>query len=285
MTQALPPVRACIFDVDGTLINSEDIYTSIYNHILREYGRPEYPWAIKATQQSRGSRGTNRLLAWAQVPLSPAEWALKEKAHTHLFRNSETLAGIDDLLQKLKFQTTPPILLSLASSAGREKFALKTSHLACIGRAFQDSALQVFGDDLEMSDSKKKPEPDIFLLALRRLNAANTARGERALDPRECLVFEDSIAGVEAARRAGMRVVWVPHPGLARVCKGREMDVLMGRTEADDQVPDYATPVQGEARGPVVGEDGRLMSEDGVVEMRHSLENFPYRAYGIDVVE
>lgn len=56
MTQALPPVRACIFDVDGTLINSEDIYTTIYNHILREYGRPEYPWPIKATQQSRGSR-------------------------------------------------------------------------------------------------------------------------------------------------------------------------------------------------------------------------------------
>ena len=48
-------VRACIFDVDGTLINSEDVYTDIYNNILREYGRPDYPWAIKATQQSRGS--------------------------------------------------------------------------------------------------------------------------------------------------------------------------------------------------------------------------------------
>jgi len=53
---SLPPVRACIFDVDGTLINSEDIYTDIYNNILREYGRPDYPWAIKATQQSRGTK-------------------------------------------------------------------------------------------------------------------------------------------------------------------------------------------------------------------------------------
>lgn len=50
-----PPIRACIFDVDGTLINSEDIYTEIYNKILGEYGRPAYPWEIKATQQSRGT--------------------------------------------------------------------------------------------------------------------------------------------------------------------------------------------------------------------------------------
>jgi pseudouridine-5'-monophosphatase len=55
MAQEFPSVRACIFDVDGTLINSEDIYTNIYNNILLEHGRPNYPWAIKATQQSRGS--------------------------------------------------------------------------------------------------------------------------------------------------------------------------------------------------------------------------------------
>ena len=49
-----PPVRACIFDVDGLLINSEDIYTDIYNNILHSYGKPDLPWRIKAKQQSRG---------------------------------------------------------------------------------------------------------------------------------------------------------------------------------------------------------------------------------------
>ena len=48
------PVRACIFDVDGLLIDSEDIYTDIYNKILREHGKPDLPWSIKAKQQSRG---------------------------------------------------------------------------------------------------------------------------------------------------------------------------------------------------------------------------------------
>ncbi|KAG9186340.1 pseudouridine 5'-phosphatase [Alternaria panax] len=282
---SLPPVRACIFDVDGTLINSEDIYTDIYNNILREYGRPDYPWNIKATQQSRGTRGTKRLLDWAQVPLTPAEWSAREKDYTHLFKNSKVLSGVSTLLATLKTQTKPPVLLSLASSAGHQKFALKTSHIPAIQAAFDTPAFHVFGDDPEMSDSRKKPEPDIFLLALKRLNDAEAARGETSLEPGECLVFEDSIAGVEAARRAGMRVVWVPHPGLAEVCKGREMDVLMGRTEEDGYVPKYGQPVEGDARSPVVVDDGRLMSDDGMAELRFSLEDFPYAAYGISVVK
>ena len=54
MSATFPPVRACIFDVDGLLINSEDIYTDIYNNILCSYGKPDLPWSIKAKQQSRG---------------------------------------------------------------------------------------------------------------------------------------------------------------------------------------------------------------------------------------
>lgn len=54
-TNQLPPIRACIFDVDGTLIDSEDTYTEIYNNILHEYGKPDLPWSVKAKQQSRGS--------------------------------------------------------------------------------------------------------------------------------------------------------------------------------------------------------------------------------------
>ncbi|CAE7192979.1 hypothetical protein CFE70_007101 [Pyrenophora teres f. teres 0-1] len=285
MSKHLPPVRACIFDVDGTLINSEDIYTDIYNNILREYGRPDYPWNVKATQQSRGSSGTKRLLDWAQVPLTPVEWAAKEKQGTHLFKNSSILPGVDDLLTTLKTKTSPRVLLSLASSAGHHKFALKTSHIPVINHAFDDPAFHIFGDDPEMSDSRKKPEPDIFLLALKRLNSAETARGERALSPEECLVFEDSIAGVEAARRAGMRVIWVPHPGLAEVCRGREMDVLMGRTEEDGNVPNYSVTLDGDRAGLSATHNGRMMSEDTMAEMRLSLEGFPYQAYGINVLK
>jgi pseudouridine-5'-monophosphatase len=56
MTQSIPPVRACIFDVDGLLINSEDIYTEAYNNVLHEYNKPDLPWSIKARLQSGGRR-------------------------------------------------------------------------------------------------------------------------------------------------------------------------------------------------------------------------------------
>jgi hypothetical protein len=61
--------------------------------------------------------------------------------------------------------------------------------------------------------------------SLQRLNDALPV-GERPIKPIECLIFEDSIAGVEAGRRAGMRVVWVPHPGLLEAYRGRQHLIL-----------------------------------------------------------
>ncbi|KAF2190620.1 HAD-like protein [Zopfia rhizophila CBS 207.26] len=277
-----PLVRACIFDVDGTLLNSEDIYTKIYNNILREYGKPDYPWSIKATQQSRGTPGTLRLIEWAQLPLSVSDWKAKEKAHIDLFTKSKLLPGISTLLQTLKTQTSPTIKLALASSASRQSFSLKTSHISSISNIFPEAFCRIFGDDPDMTGCEKKPSPDIFLLALKRLNDMLVADGEPPLKAEECLVFEDSIAGVESARRANMRVIWVPHPGLAEVCRGREMDVLMGRTERDGERPDFsATGLEEEKQNLSRGK--RIMSEDGWAEMRVSLENFPYEEYGIQL--
>ena len=53
-TNTFPPVRACIFDLDGTLIDSEDIYIEIYNNILHEYGKPDLLWSVNARKQSTG---------------------------------------------------------------------------------------------------------------------------------------------------------------------------------------------------------------------------------------
>lgn len=49
----LPRVRACLFDMDGLLIDSEDIYTLTTNLILQEYDKPNLPWVVKAQLQGR----------------------------------------------------------------------------------------------------------------------------------------------------------------------------------------------------------------------------------------
>lgn len=79
--------------------------------------------------------------------------------------------------------------------------------------------------------------------------------------PEECLVFEDSVSGIQAGFRAGMRVCWVPHPRLGRALAGRPEDCKRE-----------------------VKEVRRLVSADGRREMLSSLEDFDYERYGIRVM-
>ncbi|KAI9756561.1 MAG: Pseudouridine-5'-phosphatase [Lichina confinis] len=314
------PVRACIFDVDGLLINSEDIYTEVYNNIFHEHGVPNLPWTVKAKQQSRGRQvdhpestsvlrasirfrsahlvvqGTLRLLEWAQLPLSLEDWTAKVAARRELFRKSEALPGVTELLTNLSQRTSPPVHLAVASSASKSLFEVKTSHLSGITRAFPE-ACRVFGHDAAMANRASKPAPDIFLLGLDRINK-NLGESEAEITPGECLVFEDSISGVEAGRRAGMRVIWVPHPQLLEVCRGMEERVLAGTTEQgvdddDDKAKSALNEGSTGERMPECGpnhrsrtdfsESGPWMSQDGGAEMIKSLQDFPYSRYGFGV--
>lgn len=124
----------------------------------------------------------------------------------------------------------------------------------------------MLGDDIRIPAGRGKPFPDIYLLALQTVNAS-LEEGEEEIKPEECLVFEDSVPGVESGRRAGMRVVWVPHEGLRKEYEGREGEVLAGRTgEA------------GEVEMHLVGEVG-----DGWGTQYPTLEAFPWKDYGIEV--
>lgn len=50
---SFPPVRACLFDMDGLLLDTEDKYSVCTNTILKKYGREPLPWKIKAQMQGR----------------------------------------------------------------------------------------------------------------------------------------------------------------------------------------------------------------------------------------
>lgn len=208
------------------------------------------------------------MLSWSGLPLSPDEWSAKVVAQWYLFRECQPLPGVVELLNTLS-GVKPPINLAIASSTKVELFKIKTSHLPCVTAKIPPEN-RVFGDDPAMSDAKKKPMPDIFLIALERINERLTG-GESAIKPEECLVFEDSIAGVEAGRRAGMRVCWVPHKGLRDIWRGKEDEVMEGRTGE--------VPTVGEAKQ---GED-QMWSKDGWAETIMSLEDFRFENYGIQV--
>ena len=154
-----------------------------------------------------------------------------------------------------------------------------------------------------MASKAGKPAGDIFLLAMERINKVSFFASQRqdanqgckdelqSIRAEECLVFEDSIAGVAAGRAAGMRVCWVPHAGLRAVCRGMEKEVLDGKMEevegrllaleAEGGEMGVSTTDVGKGDGERKKE--RIVSDDGWADMITSLEDFDYARYGIRI--
>ncbi|PYH83974.1 HAD-like protein [Aspergillus uvarum CBS 121591] len=239
-----PAVRACIFDMDGLLINSEDIITQSTNKLLAKYHRPAFTRTIRAQLMGvPDSTSSDAFHDWAQLPVPREQFA--GELHEQMRRDFPTctpLPGAEKLLSDLSrarsvvssssssSSSRDRIALALASSTKSQSYELKitrpeTRRLL----SFFPPGCQILGDDPRVREGRGKPAPDIYLVALQALNSA-AEQGARPILPEECLVFEDSLAGVEAGRRAGMRVVWVPHPDVAKEYRGREPEVLAGRS-------------------------------------------------------
>lgn len=281
-----PPIRAALFDMDGLLLDSEDKYTLSTNTILSRYSKPPLPWHIKAQLQGRPGPQAGKIFAeWANLPISREEYLRQaQELQKDLFPTCKFLPGAREVLKGLKERR---VEMALATSSMRANFELKTDHLRGVFDEFFARENQVLGDDRRIPKGRGKPAPDIYLLALETVNARlKRERGSEArlVSPQECLVFEDSVPGVEAGRRAGMQVVWCPHEGLLREYQGREELVLAGLCGEYEEVE-----ARNEDLGVVV-EDGEKRETgppgvvgDGWARMVASLENFPYADYGIQV--
>ena len=293
---AFPPIRACIFDMDGLLIDSEDAYTRVTNTILHENGRPDLPWSIKAQLQGRPGPSAGKIFrAWAKLPISE-EAFLKRQAELQkdMFKHCKPLPGVEKLLGRLAVAHTTMdarnrarspggdrkrIRLGLATSSHGKNYDLKTASMTKLFSVFPEKQ-KIVGDDPRIPKGRGKPLPDIYLLALQTINEElrSNGRDEREIMPEECLVFEDSVPGVESGRRAGMRVVWVPHPGLLDVYKDRVEEVLAGRTGEHDE-----SDLAHQGAEPLKGSPGKVGElGDGWAERLDSLEDFDYHKYGID---
>lgn len=267
---SLPAIRACIFDMDGLLINSEDIVALAINQLLEKYERPALTPSIRARLMGVHDSSNGDLFHdYAQLPISREQWARESKENMRrLFPTCAPLPGAERLLSNLsraytREASSERIQLALASSTRSDSYKLKTSNSRTkqLFELFQDER-RILGDDPRLAYGRGKPAPDIYLLALEVLNSTAES-SDKAIKPSECLVFEDSVAGVEAGRRAGMRVVWVPNPDVTSEYEAKHKEILAGTMGVAE-----------------LGDNPHV--DDGWAELIASLEHFKYQQYGID---
>lgn len=183
------------------------------------------------------------------------------------------------MLRKLN-NARPKVHMALATSSIRKNFEIKTGSMKEMFSVFAEDQI-VTGDDDRVPKGRGKPLPDIYLVALQTINEhiRRTSPGESEVQPQECVVFEDSVPGVEAGRRAGMRVVWCPNPGLLNEYQGREKEVLAGKTgeHKEEEIEKHGTST-------IKGSPGHVGEiDDGWAELLQTLEEFKYEKYKIEV--
>jgi len=204
--------------MDGVLLDTERLYTQATQSIVGRYGKVFGP-DLKRETMGRDAQVSARILVERLgVPLTADEFlAERGPILEALVAECRAMDGAEAFVRSLRALGIP---MAVATSSDRDIYRLKTrSH-----GWFDVFDAIVCGDDPRVR--AKKPAPDIFLAAAQDLRAA----------PAECVVFEDSLAGVEAALAAGMRVIALPDPALGPEHFGAAHAVLRGWHEASVSV-------------------------------------------------
>ncbi|OWB58105.1 hypothetical protein B5S28_g4098 [[Candida] boidinii] len=232
MTITIPTkVRACLFDMDGLLVNSEDVYTISFSEVLESFGKGKLTWDVKMKLQGLpGLKACEKVISeyGLQGVTTPEEvYRLTSERQLELWPKVQFLPGAKELINYLHDKEIP---IALATSSNLDKYNLKTKNL-------QDKGFELFdeyvrGDDERIPAGRGKPFPDIWLIALKGLNDKLIKEGKIDTDNlikiEECLVFEDGIPGVIAGKSAGAFVIWVPDVNALKLLSKDEVDELCG---------------------------------------------------------
>lgn len=209
-------------DMDGTLLNTEDIYTEASSEVLARYGKGPLTWDVKLDLQGRpGPEATKIVVKHYQLPVTPEDFMEETfKVQEKKWHRSGYLPGALELLQYLKEQNVP---IALGTSSNKVNYTRKTAHLPGFD-LFEEHI--VTGDDTRIPPGRGKPNPDIWLVCLESINARRLADGLEIIDIEECLIFEDGIPGVISGVNARGTVVWIPHPEARELLVGREEGII-----------------------------------------------------------
>ena len=180
------PVQLVIFDCDGVLVDSERLAIEVDVKMLHELGWPLSKSEVIERFVGRSDRETRSAIEEHLGRKLPASW--DEQVNRRYREVFETqLAPVPGVIEALDRISLP----SCVASSGTHEHLRYTLGLTGLYERFAD---RIFSAE---EVAAGKPAPDLFLHAAERMQA----------QPAGCVVVEDSRAGVQAARAAGMRVL------------------------------------------------------------------------------
>ena len=198
-------LKAVLFDFNGIIINDEPIHEKLIEQLLIEENLLMRSGEFRQFCLGRSDRACLKdILAQRgrYVAEGYIDQLLQRKAEAYL-RELEALEELPiypDTRELIVKMGQSYLKMAVVSGAVRSEVEMVLGR-AGLARYFRAI---VGGDEIKTS----KPEPDGYLLAIERLNQLEP---ELNLQPEECLAIEDSFAGIEAAKRAGIPVVGVAH--------------------------------------------------------------------------
>jgi beta-phosphoglucomutase len=192
------PVQGAIFDLDGVLVDTAKYHYLAWRRLARELG---FDFSEQDNERLKGvsrMRSLEILLETGNYTMNDrekAEAAARKNGwyvdYLHSLDESALLPGSREFLERLK---TGGVKTALGSASKNAPLILERLGIAGFFNAVIDGN----------AVSKAKPDPEVFLKGAEALG----------LPPSRCVVFEDALAGIEAARAGGMRVIAVGKPDM-----------------------------------------------------------------------
>ncbi len=181
-------IKGVIFDLDGVIVDTAKFHFLAWKKLANDLG---FDFTELQNEELKGVsrvRSLEKILKWGNTSLSEDEFKEKMAAKNDHYlsyitnlTSKDILPGVSRIIDFLSEQNIP---ISLGSASKNARPILKKTGLMDKFQAIVD------GNDV----SKAKPDPEVFLIAAEKIGVAQE----------NCLVFEDSVAGVQAANIAGM---------------------------------------------------------------------------------